>query len=75
MTYEEVRATLCKFYGWTFDDVDGMSFEQIDSACACMPEEQADGTIRPSPRQSGISVNSIEEIREINANWRQYVGI
>jgi hypothetical protein len=73
--YEETRATLAKFYGWTFADIDGMSFEQIDSAIACMPVEQADGTVRPSPRQVGISINSLEELREINANWREYLGI
>jgi hypothetical protein len=75
VTYEETRATLAKFYGWTFADIDGMSFEQIDSAIACMPVEQPDGSIKPNPRRTGIPVNSMEEIKEINERWREYLGI
>jgi hypothetical protein len=75
LSYEEIRATLCKFYGWTFADVDNLSFEQIDSAIDCMPVEQMDGTIRPNPRQAGISVHSSEELKEFNENWRAYYGV
>jgi len=64
MTYEEIRAGLCEMYpGWTFDAIDDMSFEQIDSA------------IRKGKKPEGIPINSIDEAREINLNWRKYVGI
>jgi hypothetical protein len=66
---------LAKFYGWTFDAIDGMSFEQIDSAYACMPIEQTDGSVRPNRRSKGIPVESVEQAQEISANWRDYYGI
>jgi hypothetical protein len=52
-----------------------MSFEQIDSAVACMPVYQEDGALVPGKRDVGISVDSMEQVREINDNWRDYVRI
>jgi hypothetical protein len=49
--------------GWTFETVDNMSFEQINSA------------IREGKKPAGIPIESHEEAHEINRNWRQYVGI
>lgn len=63
MTYEEVRVRLAEDFGWTFDVIDDMSFEQINSAVT-----------RGKP-PTGIPVNSVEEAREITENWRKYVGI
>ncbi len=40
-----------------------------------MPVEQADGTIRPNPREAGVSIHSAEELADFNKNWRQYVGV
>lgn len=63
MSYEQVRADLCEMYpGWTFETIDGMSFEQIDSACR-------------RGRKEKLVVQSIEEAREINRNWREYYGL
>ncbi len=66
---------LAKFYGWTFETIDNMSFEQIESAIACMPVEHEDGSVRPERRQRGISVDSMEQVEEINAHWREYFRV
>jgi hypothetical protein len=63
MTYEEVRARLAEDFGWTFDVIDDMSFEQIRSAIT-----------RGEPDR-GIPVSSVEEAREVAANWRTYLGV
>ena len=64
MSYEELRADLCEAYpGWTFEAIDDMSFEQIESAC------------RRGKKSKGIPVHSDEEVREIARNWRKYYGI
>lgn len=52
-----------------------MSLEQIDSAVACLPTYNEEGDMVPGKREIGISVESIEQVREINANWREYVRI
>ncbi len=32
MTYEEQRASLAQEYGWTYETIDSMTFEQISDA-------------------------------------------
>jgi hypothetical protein len=49
--------------GWTFDTIDDMSFEQIDSA------------LRRGKPTKGIPIHSAEEARDIAVNWRKYLGI
>lgn len=63
MSYEEIRARLAEQYGWTFDAIDDMSFEQIGSACA------------GGKRQVAIPVGSPEEVREIARDWRRWYGV
>lgn len=63
MTYEEVRARLAEDFGWTFDQIDDMSFEQIASA------------LSRGEQSKGIAISSAEEALEITENWREYVGI
>lgn len=63
MTYEEIRAKLAEFYGWSFREIDEMSWDQINSAC------------RAGKRNDGIEINSIEDAIEIQKNWRAYAGL
>jgi hypothetical protein len=63
MTYEEVRARLAEDFGWSFDTIDDMSFEQINSA------------ITRGEKSQGIPIESISDMDDINRNWRTYVGI
>lgn len=64
MSYEKLRADLCRAYpGWTFDVVDGMSLEQIASACSS------------GERPRGIPVASAGDIARITRDWRKYAGI
>ena len=50
-------------YGWTFDEIDDMSFEQISSA------------LDDGKRPKGIAVKSADDVKEINKYWRKMVGI
>jgi hypothetical protein len=63
VSYEEIRADLCEGYGWSFADVDGMSFEQIDSAC------------RHGKKREGIPIATAEDVHRIARDWRKYYGI
>lgn len=64
MSYEEVRVGLCRLYpGWTFDTIDNMSFEQIESA------------LNEGKKPKGLTIESHEQLADINKNWRLYYGI
>lgn len=63
MSYEELRAQLAEHYGWTFDAIDTMTFDQIESAWT------------GGKKSKGIPVRSKEEAMEINRNWRRHLGI
>lgn len=67
MTYEEVRRQLATTYGWTFAQIDGMTWEQIGSAC------------REGKPYRGIPAESLEHAIEIQKdmkiNWREYYGV
>lgn len=63
MRYEEIRAELAAIYHWPFAVIDGMSFEQIDSA------------MRGGKRPKGIPIESIEQAQDIARNWRRYWGL
>ncbi len=63
MTYEEIRAQLAELYGWTFEVIDGMSFEQIGSA------------LRGGRPPKGLAVHSAEQVMDIARNWRKHLGI
>lgn len=63
MSYEEVRAELAERYGWTFDVIDGMSFEQLESA------------VLGGKRSKGIPVESNADAEQVARDWRKYVGI
>lgn len=63
MSYEEARANLAELYGWSFDTIDNMSFEQIGSACT------------QGKKSKGIAIHDHKQLEEINKNWRAYYGI
>jgi len=63
MEYEQLRAQLAEHYGWTFEAIDTMTFDQIESAWT------------GGKRRKGIPVRSNEEMQEISRNWRRYLGI
>lgn len=67
MTYEEARVYLAQTYGWTFEQIDNMTFEQISSAA------------REGKPNRGIKAGSLEEAlkiqRDMRANWRHYYGV
>jgi hypothetical protein len=53
---------LAERYGWTFDAIDEMSFEQIESACRGGKPEK-------------LTARSLDEAVEIAKNWREYYRI
>jgi len=61
MEYEQLRVHLAEHYGWTFDVIDNMTFDQIESAST------------GGKREKGIPVRSLEEALEITRNWRRYL--
>ena len=61
ITYEEVRAKLAEWYGWSFDTIDNMTMEQINSA-VCQGKQKADGV-------------PIEYADDFQQRWREYYGI
>ena len=64
MSYTEIRAELAEQYGWSFDVIDNMSFEQIvDARCGGKPESD------------GVPFESVEQFHEIQQNRRKYLGI
>ena len=54
-------------YGWTFDAIDEMSWEQIDSAC------------RAGKPARAATTHSLEEAvrmaKDLRENWREYIGV
>ena len=63
MSYPELQAHLAEKYGWSFETIDNMSFEQITSA------------LTDGKKQEGIPVKSVEDVEKINRNWRKLVGV
>ncbi len=63
MTYEEVRAELCERYGWGFDQVDNLTFDQIESAWV------------GGKRGPVLRTKSIKELRDMARDWRKHLGI
>jgi hypothetical protein len=63
MEYEELRAHLAERYGWSFDIIDGMTFDQIESAWT------------GGKRSKGIPVRSMDEAMAVNRNWKRYLGL
>lgn len=63
MTYEETRCLLAERYGWTFDTIDDMSFEQISLALGGGKE-----------RNKSIEIESMADIAWIQANLRKVYG-
>jgi hypothetical protein len=61
VSYEEVRAKLALTYGWTFDSIDGMSFDQIASA------------LRHGKRKKGVPVSSDDDVRALARQWRRFL--
>lgn len=64
MPYTELRCKLCERYpGWTFDDVDNLTFEQIGQACA-------------GGKPVEIEVATVGDVQEAVRQWRgYYVGL
>lgn len=60
MTYEQIRAGLAEKYGWTFDVIDNMSFDAIESALV--------GT----KKRTGLAITDDSEVFEMARNWRRY---
>ncbi|MDR3632624.1 MAG: hypothetical protein P4L84_02240 [Isosphaeraceae bacterium] len=61
-SYAEIRATLCeKYTGWTFEYVDGLSFEAIRSAWLGGKEPK------------GVPVEDADDAAHVDRNWRLYV--
>ncbi len=63
MSYPELQAHLAEKYGWSFEQIDDMSFEQISSA------------LDDGKKPKGIIVKSADDVKEINKHWRKMVGI
>ena len=61
LPYTEVRAKLCETYGWTFEYVDGLSFEQIRMAWSGGKGAQ------------GLPVEDAAQAAHVYEHWRDYV--
>jgi hypothetical protein len=61
ITYEEVRAKLAEWYGWSFDTIDNMTMEQLDSAIR-----------KGKPEAEGVPIEYADDFQK---RWREYLGI
>jgi hypothetical protein len=62
MSYEEMRCKLAEVYGWSFRDIDDMSFEQIDSAW------------RGGKKDNRMSIDSFDDVKWLAENSRKVWG-
>jgi hypothetical protein len=61
ITYEEVRAKLAEWYGWSFQTIDDMTTEQLDSAIR-----------KGKPESDGVPIEYADDFQK---RWREYLGI